>query len=114
MLSSDRAKFRTGDRVFLTNDPTHHGTVEFHYMSTDSALVRWDGGVQTDTPARLLSHLEPHVDARPYRFATHDENVETLLEFLRISSKVAVVELEPKRAGHFAEVLERLLGRGRS
>jgi hypothetical protein len=44
-----------------------------------------------------------------YRHATHDESVESLLEFLRISSRVAVVELEPKRARAFAEVLERAM-----
>jgi hypothetical protein len=34
------------------------------------------------------------------------ESIESLLEFLRISSRVAVVELEPKRARAFAEVLQ--------
>lgn len=44
-----------------------------------------------------------------YRHATHDESVESLLEFLRISSRVAVVQLEPPRARAFAEVLARLV-----
>lgn len=35
------------------------------------------------------------------------ESIESLLEFLRISSRVAVVQLEPPRARAFAEVLER-------
>lgn len=37
------------------------------------------------------------------------ETIDSLLEFLRISARVSVVQLEPKRAREFAEVLARLV-----